>query len=122
MADTQQAVPEQQQSQQFDDSQQFDSQQNYSQFTDVILNSVPGGPDSIRAIVDAYHDEAERSLETSRRHTEETLRTARRVSDIWALSLMQHQISSTAARQAVPAVIEYFKRNPQVLKQVLKTQ
>ena len=88
MADTQQDKQEQQQSYPGDiSSQQFD--QMFS-----------GQSDAARDAVQAYFDLAE-----------QTLRTARRVSEVWTISLMRDQLVKDTTKQ----VIAHLQQNPQLI-------
>jgi hypothetical protein len=92
MADTQQDKQQEQGQQQQSYPGDITSQQFEQMFTQQ--------PDAARDAVQAYFDLAE-----------QTLRTARRVSEVWTISLMKQQLVSEVSSQ----VIRHLQQNPQLI-------
>jgi hypothetical protein len=80
------------------------SQDDYSQgqFDQVFSQMTSGQPEAIREAWQAYFDLAD-----------QTLRTARRVSEVQTLGLMKDQIVAETVQQ----VIRQIQTNPQLVKQ-----
>jgi hypothetical protein len=87
-----------------DQRQQEQENSNYSQgqFDQVFSQITSGQPEAIREAWQAYFDLAD-----------QTLRTARRVSEVQTLALMKDQIVSEVAQR----VIGQLKQNPQLVQQ-----
>ena len=98
-ATQQQQDTQNQQGKSFDDSQ---SQNQYDQgFQSLIGQSLPQGLDQTSQIVQAYFE----SVETQ-------IRTARRVTEVWATSMILQQTRQAIVQEVTKQVLAQLRRDP----------